>query len=232
MNRPLALALSLSLVLSATTLSGCVITIPGDWDGDWGSHSYVQGNGVEASESREVEAFDSVRVEDAIDLSVRVGEPASFTVHGDENLLEHVVTSVRNGKLVIEMDHGGYRSRRGLRVDLTTPELHAVDISGSSDVEIEGVATEELTLGISGSGDIRANGEVAHLKAKISGSGDMDLYALTAREASVTISGSGDVRTSVSDTLHARISGSGDVRYRGAPACTLSVSGSGSIQSD
>ena len=90
----------LLLTLSAASLSGCIITIPGDWDwnGDWddsGRHSYIQGNGVDASEQREVEAFDAVRLEDSIDLVARVGEPASITLYGDENLLEHVVTRVR-----------------------------------------------------------------------------------------------------------------------------------------
>ncbi|TDJ68702.1 MAG: DUF2807 domain-containing protein [Planctomycetota bacterium] len=225
--------LPLLLALSAATLSGCVFHIGGDWDDDdWGRSSYIRGNGVEATETRDIEDFDAVRVEDSIDLVVRVGEPTSLSLRGDENLLEHVVTRVRNGRLEIEMDHGGYRSRRGLLVELSTPALLAVRISGSSDVVIEDAAGDELELRISGSGDIHATGAVERLSVKISGSGDMHLYDLTAREASVSISGSGDVRTSVSELLEARISGSGDIRYRGAPACSLSVSGSGSIRSD
>lgn len=66
-----------------------------------------------------------------------------------------------------------------------------INISGSSDMDLRGVADDQMYA--------------------ISGSGDVDAHNLKGKTASVAISGSGDVDLNVSGRVKTAISGSGDV---------------------
>jgi hypothetical protein len=88
---------------------------------------------------------------------------------------------------------------------------------------------DSLDISVSGSGDVRGDGAVQQLTAKVNGSSDLELDQLAAERASVMISGSGDAKIAVSKSLDVTISGSGDVTYRGDPEVTKHVSGSGSV---
>ncbi|MFN0245213.1 MAG: head GIN domain-containing protein [Planctomycetota bacterium] len=232
MNRRIVhLGLALCLTFAS---SGCIIAIGVDSDGDWAESSWwdskgVSGSGVEKVETRAVADFKRIQIACSADLSVRIGSPTAVTVSGDDNIVPHLQTEVQNGVLVIKMEEGGYRHRRGLRVTATVPALEGVSVSGSSDVDVSGVSGRSLDLAVAGSGDITASGEVDALSVSVSGSGDLRLFGLKARQATVQIAGSGDVTVHAVEALSAAVSGSGDVRYRGEPTVTKSVAGSGSV---
>ena len=87
-----------------------------------------------------------------------------------------------------------------------------------------------LSLNISGSGDILAIGKVQKLIANINGSGDLMLSKLNTNHATVTINGSGDAAIWASESLKGKINGSGDIEYYGDPQNVQSkVNGSGEI---
>ena len=224
--RCLALAAALSLS------PGCIIAIDGD-----GVHGYsfdhdddtLRGSGLMASESRSLPDFERVETNCSADVSIRVGSATSLLVSGDDNLLKHLRTEVRDGTLVIEMEQGSYSPRIALKVAATTPALRALSIRGSSDVEVQDLAGDLFSVEISGSGDAHGSGSVGRLEAGVAGSGDVNFASVEAREASVQISGSGDVEVSATDSLSASIAGSGDVRYKGEPKVTKSIAGSGRV---
>ena len=215
-----SLPLSPLAPLAALALSACSIS--------W-SFSGVEGSGIRAEEIREVPEFASIALRAAVDVTVEVGSPASITIAGDDNLVPLLETEVRGNELVIRSDQN-LAPRVGLSVRVTTPELGAFSISGSGDVEIEGLEREHFEAAISGSGTLEARGRVDRLEATISGSGDMRLGELSAREAEARISGSGDMELHVEELLEYSVSGSGDIRYRGAARVEGKVAGSGSIR--
>jgi hypothetical protein len=235
----------LILVFAAALAAGasaCIFVVDGDgmhsraawnydWEGEW-SGDIVRGSGHAATQEREAGDFRAISIRTCADARIRVGEPASVRVTADDNLIDHVVTRVEEGVLVIEIDRGSYSFKTDIVVDVALPELDAVRISGSGDAAIEGLAGGSLELEVSGSGDVVAHGTVDSLVAAISGSGDLLLYGLRARSAKVSISGSGDVQVDVAESLSASISGSGDVRYRGSPQVQRHVAGSGSVEHD
>ena len=206
-------------------LSACVISVGGS-SCSWSS---IQGSGVEASQAREVPAFRRVHVDGSANLTAQVGGAQALSVRGDDNLLQYVVTEVRGDTLHIEMQPGSYSFHRDLVVELSAPALEGLSISGSSDASLTGLAGPEFQLAISGSGDVRAAGQVEHLAVSVSGSGDLELQGLRARAADIQISGSGDVALDVVERLAVQISGSGDVRYTGSPQTTAQISGSGTV---
>jgi hypothetical protein len=235
----------LSMVAAAALLAGasaCIFVVDGDgtqshsawnydWDGDWNG-TRVRGSGKAATQAREVEDFHAVSIRSCADARIRVGQAKSVNVTCDDNLIEHLVTRVEDGVLVIETDQGSYSYRTEVVIDISVPALDGVAVSGSGDVTVDGLDGGALGLDICGSGDVTARGTVDELTVSISGSGDMALYGLSARSAKISISGSGDVELEVREELSANISGSGDVSYRGSPEVRRSVSGSGSVEHD
>lgn len=230
-----------SLVLAALVVAflstGCVFVVGSDgdfeastaWSDEWRPERYT-GSGVAGSQAREVADFREVCLRGSADVVVRAGTEKGVVVSCDDNLLERVETRVEDGVLVVQMLPGSYRFRRGLKVEIGTRELVGVRLDGSGNIDASGLSGSELALGLSGSGNVRAAGQVESLSVSVSGSGDVALDGLAARHASVAIAGSGDVLLSASEALDVSISGSGDVRYRGSPAVRKNIAGSGTVR--
>src|SRR5206468_9037998 len=115
-----------------------------------------RGSGVEKTETRQVGDFRAVEVEGPADVAVTVGSAPSLTVTADDNLLEHVVTEVREGTLFVGMKPGSYSPRVGLKVVATATALDSAKVSGSGDLALSGLSGERFRIQISGSGDARA----------------------------------------------------------------------------
>src|SRR5678815_560857 len=56
---------------------------------------------TEASQARSVGAFHAVELAGVLEVEVTVGKPASVEVSGDADLIDKVVTTVKDGVLVI-----------------------------------------------------------------------------------------------------------------------------------
>lgn len=215
----------------------CILVVDGDsdwhgghWHADWGKNS-IHGSGVSKTETRTITDFKKVEVNGSCDVSLSVGGETSLSLTADDNLLEYVVTEVRDGKLVVEMKSGSYSPQVHMKVTATTPGLDAVVIHGSSDVDVKGLSGDRFALEVDGSGDAKASGKVGSVVAKVNGSGDLNLSDVEAREATVEISGSGDVDVWATESLAVSVAGSGDVTYKGDPQkVTKSVAGSGSVR--
>ncbi|WMD24055.1 DUF2807 domain-containing protein (plasmid) [Achromobacter seleniivolatilans] len=116
-------------------------------------------------------------------------------------------------------------------VGISLLEAPAVTIKGSGDAVLADLDQPNLDLSISGSGDIRVNGKVATLGARVTGSGDIDAHELLAESATVSVTGSGDIECFVRSSVRARVTGSGDITVLGNPQHRdHSVSGSGKIK--
>jgi hypothetical protein len=207
------IALILPVAAATLALTGCIGVDPGPT----------------RTQSRDVAAFTRVEAEDQVDVDLRVGEPRRLRVRAGEKVIDDVRTEVRDGTLYVSYDGPGIR-RGPLLIEVATPSLDAIAISGASDVRVGGLAAEALDIRVSGAGDIAAAGRVDRLALDISGAGDADLAELTAGEARVELSGAGDADVHAADRLDAEVSGAGDLAYRGDPRVRRTVSGSGEIE--
>ncbi len=228
---PRSLLSTLSLVgLVSVPLSACLIVVGEDdwsWDDSF-TDRRTYGSGVRAETTRETADFHAIELALAADVTVRVGEPTSIRLSGDDNILPDVTTVVTDGVLVIELE-GNYSFRNDLVLSISTPSLERFTIAGSGDIEILGVAAEELALEIEGSGSIHAQGNARRLDASIEGSGQMVLSELSVDAAELSIEGSGAICVRVAHDLRYSIDGSGDIRYAGDPDLQGDVEGSGSV---
>jgi hypothetical protein len=137
-------ARSFALALTVTAVIGCSVT---------DNSLSVEGSGTAASEERAPGEFSSVRFALPGVLVLEQGAPALVLVEGDDNILEHVNTEVRQGTLRIGSGSTRLRPRTALRVVVRAPEFEAIESAGSGIVEAAGLRGAGLTLSVAGSGD-------------------------------------------------------------------------------
>ena len=210
--------------------------------------SAIQGSGVAATEIREIGELDHLEVSIPVQIEVTKGDDWTLELTMDDNLLEHVNTSVENGRLRVSSDQN-LATKAGAILKITSPSLKygslmgAVDgsieelsgestelhLAGSSDVTV-GLQTADFSLHIAGSGTATATGACTEMDVSIAGSGTLHAGDLAVDDVSISIAGSGDAVIHAGQTLGVSIAGSGRVRYKGNPTIKKSVAGSGSIE--
>lgn len=208
-------------------------------------------------ETREVRTFTEVGLSVPGTLHLRQGDAQSVEVEATRKVLDHLETTVEDGRLKIR-DEANALERMfddgqewgEIDVYVTAPTIEVVSIAGSGsivgetpleasslalenagsgDIDVE-VATSDLRTSIAGSGTIRVRGTAEDVRVQIAGSGTVDGLDLRTATADVKVAGSGDTRLHVTDQLSVQIMGSGDVTYRGSPSIDTSILGSGDVR--
>ena len=192
----------------------------------------IQGSGNIISESRELNNFTSIILLGSIDVNIKTSESNNCVVVADDNLIPYIKTEVVNNKLNISLNES-YSSEEKLVVNINTPNYDEVSLSGSGNINILDFKNNNLSLNISGSGNITGNGEVETLVVKINGSGNLMSKEIKSKSATITINGSGVGKVFASDSISAKINGSGNIEYFGNPENVDSIiNGSGDINSN
>jgi hypothetical protein len=212
----------------------------------------VRGSGSLVTETRPVSDFERIVLSGSGEVIVTQGGSESLSIETDDNIMEHLITEVKNGTLTLGFEPGvNIVSPTELVFSVGVDDLSAmvisgsgeiqadgldtdrleVDISGSGDVRVADLSASEVTVDISGSGNLNLTGEASSQDITVSGSGKYQAGEVCSAAVRVLISGSGDATLCATETLDSTISGSGSVRYYGQPAINSSVSGSGTIQS-
>lgn len=213
----------------------------------------IKGDGNITTTTRNTGDYDGLKAAGPMDFKLVQGTEGKITIQGDSNLMEYIITEVKDGKLVVRSKKGvNLKPTKTIVVTVPYQSISSVSLAGSGDVENSGtiksddfkvalagsgdidlkVDADSLESSIAGSGDIQLSGSTGSLETKIAGSGDFDGSSLDSKNVDVKIAGSGDVNVVCNGTLKVRISGSGDVKYSGNPTSKdTKVSGSGSISS-
>jgi Putative auto-transporter adhesin, head GIN domain len=209
----------------------------------------IRGSGDLTTESRDVSGFTGIVLEGTGTVNVEITGTESLTIEAEDNLMPHLTSDVRNGRLVLGTDTA-ISTTRGITYTITVETLEGVTIDGSGNVDASEISGESFNAEINGSGTIDLTGlDLGRLEATISGSGGIDVTGTTddlqvsipgsgtftgvdlqAATGDVTISGSGSAVVNVADTLAAVIDGSGSIEYLGNPTVDSTINGSGSIR--
>jgi Putative auto-transporter adhesin, head GIN domain len=183
------------------------------------------------SEPRDVSGFDEVELRGVGNLSIEQADNDSLTVEAEEDVLPKIRTEVENSRLTIGPEpNTTINKTKPINYRLAVKDLNALEVSGSGDVEAEGIDTDELAVHISGAGDVEISGSADSQDVDLSGSGDYKAEELESKEAKIDVRGSGSATVNVSDELEAEVSGSGSVEYVGDPTINQDVSGAGEVR--
>lgn len=195
------------------------------------SGTTTQDSGGTTSESRDVSGFEEVELRGVGNLSIQQGDSESLTVEAEEDILPKIRTKVKNNRLIIGPKRNTtINTTESIDYELTVKDLTALEVSGSGDVEAEGVSTGELAVTMNGAGDVEISGEADSQDVEISGSGDYQAQDLESREANIDVGGTGSAVVNVSDELDAEVGGAGSVEYIRDPTVTQDVSGTGEVK--
>jgi len=216
----------------------------------WGNKK-IKGNANVITETRTTDDYDGIKCAGSMDFILVAGKEGEITLEGDSNLLEYIITEVKDDNLIIKVKKGINMSYKNNTIKITIPfeDIDAVSLAGSGDLTSNDViSTDELSVSLAGSGDIKLEvktnfvkgaiagsgdltleGNTNSLEARVAGSGDFHGFNLQSNDTDVAVAGSGDAKVVSNKTLSARVAGSGDVIYKGNPKTHTKVAGSGSV---
>jgi hypothetical protein len=224
-RRPSVAVVMVTIVLFAIA-SATVVLVPHHH----GALPVSGGRAVPGTEIRKVAPFRGVELSRGNVVTIRVGRPQSVVVRADRDLLGRVTTVVRSGTLVIGNKPGSMNSETPMSVEISTPLLSALLLTGSGTISARGIRTAMLAVEVSGSGVVEAAGRATRIGVTLSGSGDAVLGEVASRDAIVTLGGSGTIVLDVTRSLKAWVTGSGSILYAGDPAVVAaSVPGDGVV---
>ncbi len=231
--------MTLTLIIGLFLLTSC-------------SMHFVMGDGNIIKEDRTLKSFSRVSISGAGYVSIHQGDEEYIQIECDENLLPFVKTQVINEELKIRLEDCLLSPSKTIRYKLYVKDIDAIKVSGSADIMVGTLISENFALNISGSGNIvmgrleaktveigiSGSGEAKIESGKstdqvisISGSGDLDLANHETQNSYIKISGSGLATIWVENKLDVKLSGSGDLFYYGEPKINIKTSGSGEIKS-
>ena len=211
----------------------------------------ITGSGSVTTESRSVEAYDSIELGTAASVEVTQGPQSSIHIVAEDNLMDYIETKVENGVLKIyELNNTCLRSTKPVRITLSTEKIEKLTVLGSgkitssntiksdsidlavvgSGVMDVGVESNKTKIEIPGSGELRLGGNTSSMDVSIFGSGHLKAYDFATENAKVKITGSGSVELNVSEKLDVDILGSGNVYYKGNATLNQSALGSGKVK--
>ena len=188
-----------------------------------------------ADERRDVDTFYAINYALPFEVEFVQGDQEYVLLEGDEDVIEDVITEIKDGTLRVYRRDRWFNWNDGkIVVTIGFEEIDSLALAGSGDGFVERIDSEDLTLAISGSASLEAEEVSAKaLLLKIAGSGDVSIADLDADSISTKIAGSGDIELAGrSDEQEITIAGSGDYdgRRLRSDASDISIKGSGDVE--
>ncbi len=212
----------------------------------------IFGSGNLVTETRQVSGFEAVVVSGRGDLVIIQDGTESVTVETDNNLMQFLVTDVRDGTLELRLKGNGFDNIQPTRLVFTVhvKNLTGVTSSGMWDVNAETITTDNLSIfgsgvgrvGIgtltadtlavtfSGTAAMYAAGQVTSQTITISGTGAYRAADLRSETADVRISGMVDTVLWVTNSLTVSIKDAATVHYYGTSKTIVKTHGASNIQ--
>jgi hypothetical protein len=176
----------------------------------------VRGSGHPKAESRTVASFQQVQISGGFTATVVVGAASSLTITADDNLLPIITSTVDHGQLQIRTSRS-ISTVTPVNIQITTPVLTAVDVSGGVTITATNVAAPAFEVHASGGCVVTVGGRASQFTATLSGGVQLSADGLITERA--RIDGSGGVRAAVfaSQSIDGSFSGGGMLDVRGNP---------------
>jgi hypothetical protein len=213
--------------------------------------SRLTGSGMVISQPRPISDVSAVSLGGVGELTIVQGEPASLVVEAEDNIMPHIRTDTKDGRLDIS-ETGSISPTKPIRFKLTVSQLSKVFSSGAGSVRIEkltspasldvrvegagGVNISQLECAslkvvVSGAGDIKIQGRTRNQQVELSGAAKYLAGDLRTQSTRLDVSGAGDAKVWATGDLNVTIDGAGDVDYYGSPQIKKEIGGVGSLHS-
>jgi hypothetical protein len=193
-----------------------------------------KGNGLSQTVVRRSAGFNSIENSTSIDVVYKKADTTGITITADENLMDDIITETTSNKLLIKT--------RGTKcldfntrplITITAPSIQTIVESGSASFIADELTGSNITLKLTGSGDISvATITATGLNISLSGSGNIKSNSCTSANSDVFLSGSGKIDLiGQSEISNLKLSGSGKINSENwiVGAADITITGSGDI---
>jgi len=211
----------------------------------------------------ELPEFKSIYVNSNYTVYLKQTNKQEVTVEALTEIFSVTEIKVENGILMVNVERKPDNANKSLWAKIDDIKLNPtmklfVSVKSITDLQVNGggkiisensIATDYVTLGVSGPGsmdvDLKGNtiksevsgsgtmtlrGYATSLEALVSGSGNINGFSCALEKAKVKVSGSGVCQVNVTDNIDAVVLGNGSVKHKGnTKTATKKIYGSGTI---
>lgn len=198
----------------------------------------IVGNGQITKEQRTLDTFDKLTVRVGMRVKITTGDAAVAELEGESNILEHVITDVKNGELTVMLaPNKSYNQTKGVTVTIHVAKLDQVQVSTGCTVESDlpiragtltatvetgsrltaPVNVKKLMLTVKDGSQASLEGTAAEADIRLSGAGKLNANKLSIKQASLHLNGASRADVHVTGTLSAVADGVSVLNYSGNP---------------
>lgn len=219
--------LILTIALAVATISFCDAKAP------------IKGNGAEKSDARTIEPYSAISVADGIALNFSKDHLSGVMVTADENVLEHIVTEVVGGELLIHFKVGenvkpkknpvvtvpnngtitsltiGNNSKFAVKETLDVEGM-AIKAMGGAQIEMKIDARQTVQIELLGNAKCELTGNAGELKLVMEGGAKFNGYNFKVKNAVCELAGGSDAKVLCTDRIDAAdLSGDSSLYFKG-----------------
>ena len=198
----------------------------------------IRGNKNVVSEERSIRSdFEIINVQQGINLTITQGKPTDIRVEADENILDLLITEVKNNELNIYFEKN-VNQAKARNVYLTTESISKIKASSGASVKSENtIQATSLDLDSSSGSSINIHANANEINSESSSGSTITIFgksqtfsaqassgsSIKAKElktvnATAKVSSGASIDVNVSDKLTAKASSGGDIDYEGNPS--------------
>lgn len=210
----------------------------------------TKGNKNVVSEERTVEAFEGIDAGSVFEIYLTQQPTRSLIIETDENLLDQIISEVKDGVLYFETRR--IKDPTKLKVYVSGPIIQSINISGAASLSGENtIKTETLFVKTSGAANLVINVDVDNLITEASGASNVKITGtatnhdvsasgasgvkaedLTTSFSSAKASGAANIHVNATERVEQITSGAGFVSVKGNPEIEKDETRTISIDSD
>jgi hypothetical protein len=196
-----------------------------------GLSDFIVGSGNVVTEARQVSGFNGIAVSGAGEVIVDRTGSESLTITTDDNILEHLVSQVQNGILILGPEENiSLNPTQGITYRITAQSFDRIELSGAIAVTANGIDTDSLRIIMSGACSVQSEGRADSQDIATSGASNVNGENLESRIVNISVSGSSYILVRVSELLQGQASGTAVIEYIGNPTVNVTLSGSAVVR--
>jgi hypothetical protein len=213
--------LLLIFIVFSVTFSSC----------DFINKKGIKGNGHVVTETRNISAFNKLRISGVFDVIIEQGESQKLVIETDENILPLIKSNVKDSVLLLTLsEDSSYYNSTKLTIHVTIKNIEQLDVVGVNGVKSVPLQLHEFVLHNKGVGNTNLNLSCHHFQAKLDGVGNVTLTG-NADSAAIVNSGVGNLYANQFITQQLKIinSGVGNAEVNAQQQINISNTGIGNI---
>ena len=184
---------------------------------DSGETNKIKGSGVSITETRLDSNYFALDISIAFDqIIIHSGSEYSMTIIGDDNIVPHIITKVKDDMLYISSDQELETKAESI-LTIHVKILDTLFFKGVGELMVDNLDNKVFYCDFMGVGSCTLIGKVNTLTMNMNGVGSIYAKELIANIVDANVNGVGSAEVYAIDSLHAAVNGIGGLTYYGNP---------------